>query len=173
MRLALATVALAASACIIASTASRDGELLPDARLEAIRDGETSRREVLDWLGPPLVVTTRSAETIRVADVLGFGRYGYREVAASSFFEPFAAQDIGPHDVVYFFGRHLITHTRGSFATRTTHREEFEAVHRNDRLWVLIDGATGVVRAHVHRRDPAPDRAAGSSGPDGHGGDLP
>jgi hypothetical protein len=172
-RFALASAMLAASACLTGTASSRDGDLLPDARLEAIRDGESSRREVLDWFGPPLVVTTRSAETVRVPEVIGFGRYGSTEVPASSFFELFEARDIGPHDVVYFFRRHLLTTTRSSFAIQhPVGPQEFESVHRNDRLWVLVDAATGVVKAHVHRRDPPSARATGSRGSDGQGGDF-
>lgn len=171
-RFALASAMLAASACVITTASSRDGHLLPDARLEAIRDGESSRQDVLDWFGPPLVVTTRSAEMVRVPEVIGFGRYGSTEVPASSFFEPFEARDIGPLDVVYFFRGHLLTHTRSSFTIQQPVSQEFESVHRNDRLWVLVDAATGVVKAHVHRRDPPSARAMGSSGSDGQGGDF-
>jgi len=159
--LLLAAAPLLLSGCLIlpAGTRAQTGSLLPEERLATLRAG-TSRREVLDWFGPPLAVVRRGAGVVRVPEV-SLRTSGVEEVAAARFFERFADQAASPDDVVYFYRAHqlvtigsgvvLILGNKGDIIGSS--RDE----HRDQRLWVLLDGARGVVRAHLlERTDPAP-----------------
>jgi hypothetical protein len=180
-----AGLALAASlallpGCLIlpAFASARTGSLLPDDRLAALKPG-MSRLELLDGFGSPLAVVRRGSGPVRVPGV-SLRLAGVEEIPAELFFGRFADQPAGPGDVVYFYRAHQLTTVGSGVAVMVfnagglagSSRDE----HREDRLWVLLDGAAGLVRAHVLERDvppppvepPAPEAASailGAGGP--------
>jgi hypothetical protein len=157
--LALAALPLL-SGCLIlpAFTSARVGALLPEDGLAALRAG-TPRRQVLDGLGPPTAVVRRGTGAVRVPEA-SLRTSGSEEVGEAFFFDRFADQPASPDDVVYFYRAHQLTTVgsgvvvivldKGGLSGRS--RDE----HREDRLWVLLDGATGLMRAHVLERDVPP-----------------
>ena len=168
-RSVLAAALLVACGCVRGqglTLLSTGAEPAPEA-LRALRDGQTTRREVLDGLGPPLVVVRDPRGTVLVPrsrnDQLRFSHSppnaGWEEVAAASFFERFAGRvPVAPGDVVYFY-RERAEHT--TIISRAGKTNRFE-----DRLWILVDGRTGLVKAHVHEHDghPRGEPVAGDGG---------
>jgi hypothetical protein len=140
-------------------TSVRTGALLPRERVEALKPGATTAAQVLEWLGPPLAIARGRVGVVQVPDV-GFRRSGANAVSAASFFEKFSAGAAAPGDVVYFYRAHEVA-TPGSGAvvivgdqgTLVGHSRDEE---RDERLWILLDGASGVVKACVHERDEPP-----------------
>lgn len=162
-RLALAAAALASlgpalAGCLPLVTRTRTGTLLPERGLRALRDGATTRREVLDLFGPPLAVVTASSGTVRVP-LVEARRIGEVELPAASFFEPFAPYDAGPGDAVWFYRRHELRTNGGGIATQHGVLGSSRDEHRDDRLWILLDRGTGVVKAHRHVREGPPPPA--------------
>jgi hypothetical protein len=147
--------------CFPSVTHARAGALLPDC-LATVTDRATGR-EVLECLGPPLVVVRQGDAAVRVSDVL-YRRYGGTEVPASSFFERFAPGEVAPGDVVYYWREHQID-TRGSgvlliVGDKAALSGKSRIEEGDDRLWILLDGGTGRVKAHRLERDrPAGDAA--------------
>lgn len=166
-RAALAAALLLLSGCFPVFSRVRTGALVPHERLQMLRDGHTTRREVLDRFGPPLVVVRLERAAVRVPEV-GVRRSGGNEVPSAWFFDRFGGrEEVGPHDVIYFYRQHELT-TRGSgILMQGGVIGSSSDEDREDRLWVLVDGDTGLVKGHVHERDgppPEPPAADGEAG---------
>jgi hypothetical protein len=147
-------------------TSARTGSLLEKEHVAALRAG-TPRREVLERLGPPLAVGRRGDGAAPVPDV-HLRRSGGAEQPASWFFDRFAGVAAGPRDVVYFYCEHelrtsgsgaiVAVGNKGALVGSSTDED------REDRLWILLDGETGLVKAHLHERDePPPAQEAGDA----------
>lgn len=115
-----------------------------------IRDGATTRREALDLLGPPSTVA-RGRE--------GFVRVGGSSVPTTTLFDPFQAVTtarIAPGDAVYYWAERRVSNTSFRIGGQ---RFQVDA-----RLWLLVDGTAGVVKAHVVDVYPPPPPAIDDSG---------
>lgn len=165
----LAAALLLLAGCVQVVSRVRTGSLVPEERVRALRDGQTTRREVLDALGPPLVIVRHGQDTVRVPDV-GLRRSGGTEVPATWFFDRFGGRDrLGAKAVVYYYREHELLTKGSGLAFQSGIIGSSEDEHREDRLWILIDGGTWLVRAHVHERDgpppPPPDDASEEAPP--------
>lgn len=158
-----AAVLLCLTACVPIVSNVRTGALLPEDRVRAIHDGKTTRRDVLDALGPPLVAVRRERPMVRMPDV-GLRRSGGSDVPAAWFFDRFAeARPLGADHVVYYYRAHeLRTHGHGVYVSAPggggpipfgSSDESSE-----DRLWILLNDRTGLVEAHLHEHDGPPAR---------------
>jgi hypothetical protein len=166
-RRSLAALAPAAllllAACVPIFSNVRTGALLPEERIRAIHDGKTTRRDLLDAFGPPLVVVRREPPMARMPDV-ELRRSGGSEVPVAWFFDRFAdARPLGADHVVYYYRAHeLQTHMVGAYlvAPGGGAAIPFDSSdeRRQDRLWILLDDRTGVVEAHGHVRDGPAER---------------
>ncbi len=168
--------ALAIAALLLASGCFRgkglamfySGAELPSDALSSIEDGRTTRREVLDRLGPPAVVVREPLGTVwvprRNLGLFGAGMDirdpvgGSDEIPAASFFARFgAAAAVADGDVVYFY-RERAFNTLAFSVSAETHRVE-------QRLWILVDGRSGIVKAHLLERvGPPPAGSADREG---------
>ncbi len=153
---ALAATLLPGCLMLPCFTEVRTGALLPPKRVAALQPGATTAAQVLEWFGPPLAVARDPGGVVPVPDV-GFRRSGASAVPAASLFAKFPAGDAAPGDLVYFYRVHEVL-TPGSGVVLilgysaglvgASHDED-----RDERLFVLVDGATGVVKGCVHERD--------------------
>lgn len=174
---ALAAALALAPGCLVLPwfTSARTGSLLAKEHVAALRAG-TSRREVLERFGPPLAVARRGGGAAPVPEVT-MRRCGGAEQPEAWFFERFAGVAAGPSDVVYLYREHerrtegsgaaLVIGNKGGLVGSSTDEE------REDRLWILLDGETGLVKAHLHERDePPPEQEAGAANGDGAPGEA-
>ena len=136
--------ALLAAGCMVMTSSVDVLDQLGDAQIEKIEDGATTRREVLEWFGPPAALLRPGKET-RVQgrfgeDLLTFDeqfllftdRHGPKSTWAVFFYQQWASKASGA--VVIAVGTNKTTVLRR-------------------RLWVLVDEATGTVGGHVFRQD--------------------
>lgn len=154
--LAAAAAALQGCICFPSSTRATTGALLPEDRVAALRPGATTAAEVLDWFGPPLAVARGPEGTIQVPEVV-YRRSGAAELEAAALFAKFGAGAAAPGDLVYYYRLHQVV-TRGSGVILVVgNKGDLVGTSRNEdrdeRLWLLVDGGTGLVKARVHERD--------------------
>jgi hypothetical protein len=157
--------ALSGCLCFPTFTRATSGALLPDCATAVVRPGATGR-EVLECLGPPIVVVRQGDGTLPVPEI-EYRRSGGLDVPAASFFARFTPEEVAPGDIVYFYREHLVA-TDGSgvvivaYVGETARAEVFGTSARHpsdDRLWILVDGVTGRVKAHRLEQDrPGEDR---------------
>jgi hypothetical protein len=159
-RAGAAALALVAAACLPLSKQERAGSLLPEAPLAALHDGATTRRQVLDALGPPTAIVRRGDASVAIAglelaDQGGLALLPGPEASSAAFFEPFQGRRpaLAP-EVVYYYETVEVRVSGLAFVLYPglelpagSSREG-----RLEQLWVLVDDATGVVTAHVGRR---------------------
>ncbi|MBK9518341.1 MAG: hypothetical protein IPO09_13535 [Anaeromyxobacter sp.] len=123
--------------CVILSASVRSGELLPDGRLASLKDGVSTSAQVVEAFGPPLRVARR----------------GDGPVGAPDLFAPFGGVPPAAADVAWWYHAERsgerwtgLGVLRADVAEGTSYRQA------SDDLWLLLDGETGRLRAHVHRR---------------------
>lgn len=142
-RAALAAALGLLSGCVVMSASVSTGALLPDGELARLRDGATTRAQILEAFGPPRRLAHRGAG------------------GEAELLEPFGAIPPSPDDVAYRYrasrGKTTISELgllKEMVAEQTTQESG------SDDLWLLLDGRSGRLRAHVHRRlvSPGPDR---------------
>ena len=138
---------LPAAGCFVMGENHRTAGPVSGANAREIRDGATTRRQILERFGPPLAVARRGA--VLALPYPGPVPKGCRSVSSDSFLEPFSAvRPPGPADAVYYYeatdvratGALAIPIVGGGFYSR-------ELVTR--RLWVLVDESAGIVEGHV------------------------
>lgn len=165
--LGLALCGLATSGCVPVFVSGTSGHLLPRERVEEIRPGETTAREVLDALGPPLAVG-RPGTKLRVPG-LDVRRVGAREVAADPAGGwPGASAD--PTDLVYYYEAVEIRDSvvQLDFYPGIRTEGSVERQRRADRLWLLVSRDRRVkacVRDRQERRTPSPPAPAPEAAP--------
>lgn len=145
--------------CVIAER-SRRGALLPEDAIAGLRDGVTTRAEVVRALGPPVVVARREGTVrLRLRDE---PRLGDVELPGLDCFGPLAALPPLPGDVVYLYrAARVWEHANFDFTEDcklclpTVHRSSGLAT-THDALYLLFDEETGRLRAHAHLRDGLP-----------------
>lgn len=169
-RLAMLAALQLHSGCLIvpATTRATIGALLPEEQLTRLRAGAT-RREILDGFGPPLAVVRRGSGPVQVP-VLAFRAEGAEALLVERSFERFVDQPAGPDDVIYFYRAHQVVTSGSGVALIIGDKGgligDSRIEHRDERLWVLLDGSTGRVRAHRLEREqpPPPEPTPGRDG---------
>ncbi len=150
--LLLAVAALAAlclCGCFVARENVLADEALPGDHIRGIRRGATTRQEILERFGPPVAVARRGATMVYPPP--GSAKRGRADVPSETFFELFSAgRALRDTDIVYYYdssrleatGVLIIPLVGGGF-----HNSEMVV----QRLWLLIDDATGTVEDYVFR----------------------
>lgn len=137
------------SGCFVIKQRLPADEPLPAARIGAIRAGATTRREILEWFGPPTGIARRGA--VMVYPAPGVAMRGRVDIRSDAVFELFSAgRTPRASDIVYYYdsacvkglGILFIPIVGGGGYTREVAVE---------RLWILIDENTGLVEGHVFR----------------------
>lgn len=169
----LAALALAAGlllpACLFADRARR-GALLPAEAIESLRDGVTTRAEVVRSFGPPVVMARREG-TVRIR-ILDEPRVGDVEWAGLMCFGPLARLPAEPGDLVYLYRtariweRYEVDHGPPCRYCLPTETRSGSQESTFDELYLLFDERTGILRAHANLRDGKPrPPSAGTSNP--------
>jgi hypothetical protein len=179
VRLALAaTLAPLLSGCMTTPLMGVEtrGALFREERLAALAPRKTTRAEVLEWFGPPLAFARSGA--VAPTQEVAFRWTGPASDSWTSF-DRFPAGEVAPDDLVYYYEAtesvtntsavglviFFITGGKGGVSPAT---KTFE--NRTDKLWILIDGATGVVKAvvvdRIRPRPPAEAHAPRAPGRD-------
>ncbi len=150
---------LALGGCWFAS--ARSGGAIEHERAGRIVPGKTTKLELLQWFGPPVAVLHRGA-TVTLPPV-GVKPQGWREVQADAFFELFSVRlPPAPDDVLYYYAS-AEQKEFGVFLLVAGHVSSDVDVSQ---LWILLDGARGVVKDVVFRQGGetlAPPPAASAS----------
>lgn len=138
--------------CVILTASVRNGELLPSGRLAALTDGVSTSAQVVEAFGPPLRVARRGAGPA---------------VGAPDLFEPFGGVPPAAADVAWWYrAERSGERWTGLGILRADVAEGTSYQQASDDLWLLLDGETGRLRAHVHRRweskDPERKGSAGA-----------
>ncbi len=134
-------------------------EPIGEERIERIRPGQTSIREVMTWLGPPLAIA-RTGKTV-IFPPPSMSKSGYREMQSDVFFELFSDHRLREEEVVYYYDASRQS-SLGVFVIMifiniggSTERVKAE------RLWLLVDERTGTIEDYVYR---VADRNVGGTG---------
>jgi len=147
---AVATVGIAAAVLggCVAFSVSRSENWIPEERVRQIVPAQTTRKEILDWFGPPAAVV-RHGQLLQVPEI-GVRRMGGRELQADAFFELFAERvPAGETDVIYYYQS---AEERATALRVVAVGTASSDLHEN-RLWILFDGQTWKLKDFVHRRD--------------------
>lgn len=157
MRAALLPTAAAALAafclcgCFVARENIPADERLPGEHIRGIRRGATTRQEILERFGPPVAVARRG--TTMVYPPPGSAKRGRADVQSDAFLELFATgRALRDSEVVYYYDSSRLEAT-GVLIVPLVGGGYHSAEMVVERLWLLIDGETGVVEDYVFRRD--------------------
>src|SRR5574341_674318 len=94
-------VVLCLSGCLIGGRYQAD-EPIGEERVARIRPGQTSIREVLTWLGPPVAIA-RSGRTV-IFPPPSMGKSGSLEMRSDVFFELFSlGRELREEEAVYYY----------------------------------------------------------------------
>lgn len=122
-------------------------EPLERAQVTEIRPGTTTKRDILEWFGPPLVAAKKGATM--VFSTSRAPRRGKQELSSDVFFELFSSRHENmEHSIVYYYDSYAET---GRGMTCFGYWGSMTIRSRVNRLWVLIDDKTGVVTDYVFR----------------------
>ncbi len=140
--------ALVLGGCFVVRERVLLDEALPVEHIREIRRGITTKREILERLGPPAAVARRGTTMVFPR---GPALHGRADVPSAVFLELFSpARALQDTDIVYYYDASRRNGTGvlvvpliggGYFSTETV----------VERLWVLIDEGTGTVEDYVFR----------------------
>jgi hypothetical protein len=150
--------------CLIGGRYLAD-EPIGKERVERVRPGQTSIRDVLTWLGPPAAIA-RSGKTI-IFPPPSMGKRGYLEMRSDVFFELFSSgRELRKEEVVYYYDSSrksslgalviLIVINIGGQTDRM----------KVERLWLLVDEQSGIIEDYVYRVADRNVRTRSSPAPD-------
>jgi hypothetical protein len=153
-------VLLCLSGCCLIGGQYLVDEPIGKKRVERIRPGQTSIREVLTWLGPPAAIA-RNGKTV-IFPPPSMGKSGYLEMNSDAFFELFSpGRELREEEVVYYYDPSrqsslgaLVIMIVINFGGQTD-RVKVE------RLWLLVDERTGTIEDYVYR---VADKNVGGTG---------
>lgn len=144
-----AIAALCLGGCFVARERILAGEPLPGDRIREIRRGTTTKQEILERFGPPAAIA-RPGTTV-VFPPPGLGGRGRAEVPSEVFLELFSSgRAIRDSDVVYYYDASCLKST-GVLIVPLIGGGYHSTEMAVERLWVLVDGRTGVVEDYVYR----------------------
>jgi hypothetical protein len=135
--------------CFVFGERHQVDEPLPHDAIQGIRRGVTTRQEVLERFGPPTAVARRGATMVYPPP--GPGKRGRMDVQADTFLELFSVnRPLRDEEVTYYYdssrikaiGFLIIPVIGGGYNSKRVAVE---------RLWLLIDGSTGIVEDYVFR----------------------
>lgn len=140
----LALIGSLQAGCGVSKTTIEAQESIDREDVRRIVEGVSTRSNVLQLLGPPQAVA-RPGKTVRLPAT---GTQASREVDADTMFELFRDDhEITDKHIVYYYDSSRIESSGGfvlGAGSRTTSTV-------NDRLWLLIDTADGIVEDLVYR----------------------
>jgi hypothetical protein len=132
------------------------GVPLPKKTVNQLQAGKTTKAELLKWFGPPLSIATKGG-TLNVDHGAQFSigsmpgvTSRYERVQADTFFELFATRHpITDRDRVYYY-QYVVSYKYTVFLLVYFNET---ADTRWDRLWVLVDEQTDLVKDYVFRKE--------------------
>lgn len=148
----LAVAAAGTGGCFAFKERHRSADPITRDAVGEIRDGVTTRREILARFGPPVAVARRGQPVL--LPIPGPERWGRRVADPDAFFAPFPAE--APADgggTVWYYDATEVR-AAGALVVPIAGAGYFSKDYVTDRLWILIEERTGIVRGHVFR--PAP-----------------
>jgi hypothetical protein len=120
-------------------------EPLAEKQVRMIKNGETTRKEILDWFGPPLAVARPG--TVLKVPLPGPIKSGSEEVKAEAFFERFSGiPGIMKDHVIYYYSGSAAVWSDLCFYNGCIPTTPSLEVRR---YWILIDEHEGRVKAHA------------------------
>lgn len=132
------------SGCMVVSSSVDTGDLLVEERVNQVRRGETTRAEMLNLFGPPVVVLNEG-ERAKTSSSNGAEELAY-ETAFLLFAEKFQPD---PKNVIFYYEKSSASNS-GVVVVLTAKSKT--TINRN-RLWVLLDDDRDVVLDYVLRND--------------------
>lgn len=131
----LVAAAFQGGCAYMSGTDSRESFAAQDVR--KIEPSRTTKREILDWFGPPAGIA-RQGQGDKVIPLL--------QVRAETLLELFSArQTLNESDIVYYY-RNLSLETQAGVVFLAGHSSR--SMGRQE-LWVLIDDRSGAVRDYI------------------------
>lgn len=130
--------------------------------VERTRPGQTSVREVLTRLGPPIAIA-RQGQTM-VFPPPAVGTSGFLDVPSDSFFELFSSNRLlGEEEVVYYYQASRVT-TSGflMILLLVNGGGQTERV-KAEQLWLLVNEKTGIIEDYRYRNAGRPVKRSVSS----------
>jgi hypothetical protein len=132
---------------------ARTGTKIRDYQVEKIQPGKTTKRELFEWLGPPMAIAVRDeiltipTQSVWVQNHLDFG--GYYEIQSDTFFELFSSQQqLHEYQRIYYYYYAVSKQTAYLGLLVNYERGKTDI----DKLWVLINEKTGIVDGYVFRK---------------------
>lgn len=132
------------SGCMFVSASVDTGNLLAEERVSQVRRGETTRTELLNMFGPPVVVLNEGERT--KTSLSNEAKELNYEVAFLLFAEKFQPES---KNVIFYYEN---TSASNSGVVVVLTAKSKTTINRN-RLWVLLDDDRGVVLDYVLRND--------------------
>lgn len=131
----LLATALQTGCVYVSGTDSRDS--FSPQNVGKIEAGLTTKKQVLDWFGPPAGIARKGQED-KIIPVL--------RARAETLLELFSARrPLIESDIVYYY-RNLSLETRGGAVFFAMHASRSA---QTQELWILIDDRSGIVRDYV------------------------
>ncbi len=120
-------------------------EPFTEKQVDSIRHGETTKKDLLQWFGPPLVVARPGASIMMPQQ--GSIKSGSLEIPADGLFERFKASLVRPLvPLLYYYEDTALSWVDVSFYTSMPIPTKPTVTVK--RLWILIDEKSGTVVDH-------------------------
>lgn len=143
-------VLLCLSGCCLIGGQYLADEPIEKKRVERISPGQTSVREVLTRLGPPVAIA-RSERTV-IFPPPSIGRSGYLEMNSDAFFELFSpGRALRKEEVVYYYDASRKSSLGGLVIMILINFGGQTDRVKVERLWLLVDEKTGIIEDYVYR----------------------
>ena len=153
-------ILLSLSGCCLIGGQYLADEPIGKKRVERISPGQTSIREVLTRLGPPVAIARRGKTVIFPPP--SSNRSGYREMNSDAFFELFSTgRTLREEEVVYYYDASRKSSLGGLVIMILINFGGQTDRVKVERLWLLADEKTGLIEDYVFR---AADRDGGKTG---------
>ena len=147
---AVVLVLLCLSGCCLIGGQYLVDEPIGKKRVERIRPGQTTIRELLVWLGPPVAIA-RSGRTV-IFPPPSIGKSGYLEMNSDAFFELFSSgRALREEEVVYYYDASRKSSLGGLVIMILINFSGQTDRVKVERLWLLVDEGTGIIEDYVYR----------------------
>jgi hypothetical protein len=133
------------------------GEPFSEQAVAGIKQGTMTKRDVLQWFGPPVAIARRG--TTMTFPPAGIRKEGWEDIQSDTFFELFPQKDGNADDriIYYYYAPRLTMNGVVSILIAGGYTRRIVA----DELWLLIDERTGRIEDFVMRTGKKQAAAAG------------